>query len=220
MRRRYRGRDQGSRWRQEEQGIEVALRIGGPADAEVDVGHGQLRLAARADGPDDVALGNAGVARHVQRAEVEERRRVPVGRGDRERLAARRNGAGKRDGPARRCHHRRSRVCSNVDAAMEAAGVRIGAEAEPTQDWPLHRPGPAARCCGSDQRRGHRAGQKAAEHRPKDLLPVLQTEVKLPGPHRRCQICLQRSAVEPVSRHTREPSDEIRRLAPRQSGRD
>jgi hypothetical protein len=151
------------RRREEEQRVEVPLGIGDTADAEVHVGDVELRHAARADGPDHVALSHGRSAGDPQRPQVEQRRRVPVGRCDRKRLAAGRHGAREGDRPARGSDHRRSRRRTDVDAAMESARVRVGAEAERAQDWPLHRPRPAVGRGGSDESRDRRAHCQAHE---------------------------------------------------------
>jgi hypothetical protein len=175
------------RRREEEQRVEVPLGIGDTADPEVDVRDGELRHTARADGPNPVALGHGRAAGDPQRAQVEQRRGVPVGRCDRKRLATGRHGAHEGDRPARRCDHRRARGRTDVDAAMEAALVRIGAEAERAQDRPLHRPRPAVGRGGSDESRDRRAHRQAPVDRP-DLLPALQTTATVPRRPFRCQL--------------------------------
>jgi hypothetical protein len=174
--RRY-GRD---RRREEEQRVEVSLRIGDTADAEVDVWDGKLRDSARPHRADHVALGHVHAAGDPQRAKVEQRRGVSVGGRDRKGLAAGRHGARKGDRPARRSDDRGSRCRTDVDAAMESALVRVGAEAERAQDRPLHRPRPGVRCGGGAKSRDRRADPQAPEARP-DLLPALQTTATVPG---------------------------------------
>jgi hypothetical protein len=68
--------------RQKRSGIDVSLRLRGNANAEMDVGLRELRLAARADRPDGVAFGDGGVRRDRDRAEMRERHGVAVRRLD------------------------------------------------------------------------------------------------------------------------------------------
>ena len=71
---------------QEPERVDVALRIGGEADAEIDG-------AASTGGSERLALGDRGAAPNRERAEVEERHRVAVRREDRQRRAASGNGS-------------------------------------------------------------------------------------------------------------------------------
>ena len=64
--------------RQQQERIQVPVRLRRPPHAEVDVGHGQLHHAARADGSEDAALRDCRPASHHDRAEVQERDRVAV----------------------------------------------------------------------------------------------------------------------------------------------
>jgi hypothetical protein len=179
-RRWYRRQRRGCERRQKQQRIEVALWIGCAADAEVHVRNGQLGHAARADGANDIALGHRRVPGHAERAEMEQRRGVPVGGLDRQRLAARRHRSGERDRPAGWRDDRRPSRGADVDAAMEPGAVRIGAKAERAQDRSVHRPGPGA-CSGrGGERRNGAACRQKREERP-DPLPVLQTTATVPG---------------------------------------
>jgi hypothetical protein len=82
---------------QERQRIEVTLRIIRTAHPEVDEGHGQLGLSARADRAYDLALRDAVAAPDGERPEMHERDRVAVRRRDRQRLAAGRHRPGEGD---------------------------------------------------------------------------------------------------------------------------
>jgi hypothetical protein len=187
-RRRCSGRSNGKR-RQEQQWIEVALWLVRAADAEVHVGHRQLRDAARADGSDLVALGDRCAAADAERAEVDQRCGVSVAGLDRQRLPGGGHGPRERHGSGHGRDHHGPAGRPEVDAAMEARAVRIGVEAKRAQDRPLHRPGPAARC--RRRRESHSrscyADRKPAAGRPYPL-PVLQTAATVSGRHVRCQI--------------------------------
>jgi hypothetical protein len=129
--------------RQQVQRVDVALRIARRADAEIDVGLRMVCDTARSDGSDNSCLADGRAAAHSDRAEVDERRRVPERRLDRHRLAARRNGAGKRDDSLHGCEHGTPAGSSEIEAAMLAGAVRMGAvERERPQDRAVDRPGP------------------------------------------------------------------------------
>jgi hypothetical protein len=117
------------RW-QEAQRVEVAVRVGGEADAEMDVRPGGSRLPARPDRPDDPAFRNGRPARHADRPQLDERDRVPVRRLNRYAFAVRRHGPGKADRPTCGRSHRRSQGRSDVDAAVLPAGVGVVAQLE------------------------------------------------------------------------------------------
>jgi hypothetical protein len=70
--------------RQERQRIDVPVRVGRPADAQVHVGLRSFGLTARADRPDDIALAHCCPDRHADRAEVDERDRPAVLGADRQ----------------------------------------------------------------------------------------------------------------------------------------
>jgi hypothetical protein len=106
------------------------VRVRGHADAEVDVGLCVLGLAARADRPDGRALRDGLPLLHGDRAEMHERRGVPVRRLDRDRAAAAGNGSGEGDRAARRRDDALAGASADVDAAMLPARVRVGAEHE------------------------------------------------------------------------------------------
>jgi hypothetical protein len=142
--RRRRGRRPRNRARgQEGQWVDVALRIARRTDAEVDVGLGMVDDPARPDRPDNSRLTDGRAAGHSDRAEVDERRRVPERRLDRDRFAASRNGAGKRDDSLRGCEHGTPAGSSEIEAAVLAGVVRMSAvERERPQDRAVDRPGP------------------------------------------------------------------------------
>jgi hypothetical protein len=100
--------------------IDVAVRLVGSADAQVDV-----RLARISDRPDDVSLANRETTRDRGGTEALQRDGVPVGGSDCDCCPTRRDGAGKADRSGRRRTHRRSARSADVDAAVLAAGIGI-----------------------------------------------------------------------------------------------
>ncbi len=162
--------------RQEEERVDVPLRLGGSADAQMHVRDGLLGHAARSDGGDRVPFAHRRPAPDRHGAEMEQRDGVAVRRLDRERPSASRHDPGERDDAARRRAHRGAGRRADVDPAVETTRVRIGAEAERVQNRPLHRPGPPVRRCGRDERGRRDAARESREQRA-DLLPVLQTAV-------------------------------------------
>jgi len=181
---RWRRLDEG---RQEEQRIDVPLRLSGLADTEVHVRKGLLRHSARSDRGNRVALGDGRPARDGDGAEMEQRDGIAVGRLDRDRPPARRHGPGERHDPARRRDDPGTGLRADVDSAVETARVRIGAEAECMQNRPLYRPGPPLRRCRRDERSRSGAAREPREQ-GSDLLPVLQTTTTVAGGLVCCQI--------------------------------
>ena len=178
------------RRRQEEKRVEVPLRVGRPAQAEVHVRNRVLGYAARAGGADRISLRDRRTPLHCQRSEVQERHGVAVGRLDRDRASTHRHRSGEGDDPAGRCRHGRARRRPDVYAAVETAGVGVGAEAELLQHRALNRPGPAVRARRCDERSRSRAARETPDERA-DMLPGLQTTATVAGGPDRCQICLQ-----------------------------
>jgi hypothetical protein len=111
--------------RQERQRIDVALVVRGLAEPEVDERVGALDGPRGADAPDDRALADLRAARYGDRAEVDERRRVPERGLDRNGLAAPRDRSGEGDDPARRRTHVGAARGAEVDTAMLPGGVRV-----------------------------------------------------------------------------------------------
>ena len=170
-RRRRRGNGCGSRrgggrrpGRQQGLRIEVAVLVGRPPDAEVDVGPVDLGCPAGADRADDRALGDLVSLRHLDRAEVEQRHGEAVGRLDRDGAAVRRQRPGEGDRAARRRGHGRAGVAGDVDAAVLPAGVGVVADGERPQDGAATGPGPCRRR-RREQERGRRRREESASHR-------------------------------------------------------
>jgi hypothetical protein len=178
--RRCRGRLGRSRWRnlrtapgrrrrnltlgQEEQRIEIPVRVVAPTHAEMDVRHRHLCRSARADRPNGGTLPNRVSSMHDLGPEVQQRHRVTVLALNRHGPAAARNGSGEGDGAADRSEHRRPCGRADVDTPVLPASVGVVAEQEGLQDGAVHGPGPAER----PSREGQRAGDCGAEEQSSD----------------------------------------------------
>ena len=161
---------------QEQLRVDIALRVWGLPDAEVDVRHRQLRNAARVDGADRIALPDRRPAPDRERAEVHERHRVPIRRLDRHRLARGRHGSGERNRAGRRREDGRPHRRADVDPAVLSRRVRVRTvERERRQDGPRHRPAPAQRRSrgGHGGHSGHDEKQTHGGRTPP--LSVMQT---------------------------------------------
>jgi hypothetical protein len=148
---------------QEQERVDIAVRILGVPDAEVDVRDVVFDRSARADRPDGRALSDLVAAPHARRAEMREGHRVTIGCQDRHASAAHRHGACERDRSGSRCNHGRVRWSPDVDPPVLAGGVRIVAENELLQDGALNGPRPGA--CGRhdhESRREH--GDQGSTH--------------------------------------------------------
>ena len=173
--RRRRGR---SRWwrerRQEAERIEVTLRLGGRADAEMEIRLIEVGRTARADGAESGALGHGVVLLHRVRAEMRQRHRQPVGGLDRHRLAARRHRPRVADNTARRRKHGYARCRgADVDAAVLPARVRMrGIEREALEYRAGDRPRPGVRA-------GNRQDEEEDErNEPPHGAPPLLSDLK------------------------------------------
>jgi hypothetical protein len=108
----------------------------------VHVGRRRHVVGALAHGADGRSLGELGAARYADSAELEEGHRIAVGRLDRDRATAARNGADEGHEAGGRRDHRRSDGRAHIDAAVLARRVRVGAEEERAQHGALDRPRP------------------------------------------------------------------------------
>ena len=117
--RRRPGREQAER-------VDVPVRLGGDADAEVDVRRPGDGVGAFTRDPDDSTLLDGAAASDAHRAELEERDRVAVRGLDRQRSASARDGARERDGARAGRPHLGADGRAEVDAAVLTARVRIG----------------------------------------------------------------------------------------------
>ena len=155
--RRSRGRS--NRRRQEQQRIDVAVRILGAPDAEVDVWYVVLDLSGRTDRADDRLLAHGLAAPNARRTEMRQSDGVPVGRLDRHDFAAYRHGAGERDGAGRGRKDGLAGPSADVDSAVLARGVRVVAEDEFLEYRTLDGPGPRSRGRRDHEGRGERGDQ-------------------------------------------------------------
>ena len=145
--RRRNGRAAGRRRREQAHGVDVAVRIGGHANPEVNVRAVQLGRAARADRADVVQLGHGRALDDADRPQMRERDGVAVRGLDRDRLAVRGHGPGEAHRAGRRRDHGLARRAgAQVDAAVLVRGVRVRLVVdERLQDRPLHGPAPGIR---------------------------------------------------------------------------
>ena len=169
----------------EDQGIEVSLRILDAPNAEVDVRHGQLGDAARADAADLLPFGHRCAARHRERAEMDERHREALLGQQRKRLAAGRDGSREGHRGINRRQDGRARRRADRDATVLSRSLRVQlVEIEGLEDGALHGPGPGARRGGCGERqKGEDDGERA-----RVSLSVLQTIAQATRPVFRCQI--------------------------------
>jgi hypothetical protein len=151
--------------RQKRQRIDVALPVGGLAQPEGDIGLADLGDAARTDGRDDVSFVDAIPSGGQERAEMEERDGVSVGRLDRHGPPARRDGA--READDARCGraHVRPGRRAEIDAAMLTRCVRMRAvERERAQHRTVDGPRPRLRCRDGNRERTERQNSESPEH--------------------------------------------------------
>jgi hypothetical protein len=167
-------RSRGGPRRQQGERVDVTLWIARLAQAEVDVRLRMGRHARRPDSSDDRSLPHECPARDADGPEMQERCRVTERRLDREALPARRNRPCERDDTLGRCNDRRTGRRTEVDAAVLAAGVRMGPiERERSQHGTVDRPGPGLR----DRYGQHEYTDDQESETPHDssLLPGLRT---------------------------------------------
>ena len=155
--RRSRGRS--NRRREEQQRIDVAVRILGVPDAKVDVWDVVLDLSGRTDRADDRLLAHGLAAPNVRRTEMRQSDGVPVGRLDRHDSAACRHGAGERDGAGRGRKDGLAGPSADIDSAVLARGVRVVAEDEFLEYRTFDGPGPRSRGRRDHEGRGERDDQ-------------------------------------------------------------
>jgi hypothetical protein len=148
--------------REERQRIDVPVRFGRQPYSQMDVCHGMLGLARRADGADDVALGDRRADADGDRAEVDERDREPIRGANREREAGTGHEPRKADTARRRGPYLRSRRSRDVDPAMLSTGVRVVVGLKAAKHRPVDRPGPGTGRRSREQREHERAQQHHA----------------------------------------------------------
>ena len=128
--------------RKERQRIQIAVRLGGEADAEIDVRLGAFGIAARPDRSDDVAFRDVRPDGNADRSEMDERDRVTVRRADRQAQPLMRELPSERDDA--RCGRPDIRTSrrADVDSAVLPTCVRIAVGDERSQHGPVDWPGP------------------------------------------------------------------------------
>jgi hypothetical protein len=138
------------------------------------------RHAARADDPDRLALRHNRAPADEERAEMQERDGVAVGRLNGDREPVRRDLADERHRSCGRRYHRVTERPLDVDPTMLAREERVLlVKRELLQHRPWNRPRPRAGRGGHRERQEHRDDRDPGENR--SLLPVLQTEFTVPG---------------------------------------
>jgi hypothetical protein len=168
--------------RQEPQWVEIPLRVAADPDSELHVRDRVGRHAARADDSDRLALRHYRAPADEERAEMQKRDGVAVGglNGDRE--PVRRDLADERHPSGGGRDNRVTERPLDVDPTMLAREERVLlVKREPLQHRPRGRPRPRAGRGGHRERQEHRKDREPSETR--SLLPVLQTEVTVPGRH-------------------------------------
>ena len=123
------------------------------------------RVGALADAADDLALGHGAASHDLGRVQLEQRDCVAVAGLDRDRAAACRDGADERNDAAGGRAYGLAHGGADVDPAMLAGGVRIGAEGVGPQNGPVDGPGPAGRGRNDEQRR-NRDRDRGGERTP------------------------------------------------------
>ena len=183
--------------RQERDGIEVSLGVRGDPHAKVHVGLGDLGVAARADCPGAVALGDRRAPGHGERAEVGERHGVAVRGHDRDALAGGRDSSSERHRACGGSDDRGSRITRDVDTAVLARRERMcTVEAERLKDDAADRPRPRA-CRGRGDQRGENRQQEQKTHRHHLRCLRRERSVTIRTGAQRCQTRLQSCYREP-----------------------
>jgi hypothetical protein len=140
------------------QRVDVAVLLGRDSDAEMEVRHGPLRFSGPADRADRSAFFDGGVLLRGDRAEVDHRDRVPVVGLDGHAQPVARCRSGEGHLPTSRCRHRLPCGAADVDSAVLATRVRIGAERKRAEDRAGCRPRPGA--CGRSDDQARKSSEK------------------------------------------------------------
>jgi hypothetical protein len=111
--------------RKQQERVDVAVRIRGQANTEVDVGLRALGISARSDRSDDFAFTDGRSDSDRNRSQMDKRDRVPVLGADRQTPALVRNLAGEGDDPGHRSAHIGARRRADVNSAVLPASVRV-----------------------------------------------------------------------------------------------
>ena len=105
--------------------IDIPVRVGGQANAEMDVGLSPLGVAARADRADDLPLLDRRSRSHPDRSQVDERDRVAVGRANRQAQALVRKLTDEGGDAGCGCPNLGAGRRRDVDSAVLSAGVGV-----------------------------------------------------------------------------------------------
>jgi hypothetical protein len=125
--------------------------VGLDSDAEMHVRAWMFGIAAGPDRADGLALAHDGASRHLRSTDMRQRHRIAVGGRDRDRQAGVRHRADERHCAVGRRPDRLGCRRGDVDSAVLAGGVGIGADGERAQDRPADRPRPGLWRGGSDE---------------------------------------------------------------------
>ena len=167
-----------ARWEQAER-VDVALGLRRDANTEVDGGHGVLCVTARAHGPDRRPLGDRVALGDAERAEMNQRHRVPVGRQDRNAAPVGRERAGEAHRAGRRCANRGPVGPGNVDPSVLARRIGVAAERERTEHVAVGRPRPRRGGARQAERNeARRAEQEKTMHEAPPLFSARATRVE------------------------------------------
>jgi hypothetical protein len=150
---------------QQRKRVEIPVRIGGQADAEMDVRLRSFGLAARADRPHDLSFADSRSNGQANRSQVDEGDGIAVRGADRQAEPLAREAAGVGDDPRGRSAYLGSRRRADVDAAVLAARIRVVAGEEGPEHRSLDRPAPGRRTRDmyeADEQHGHQDHQGVA----------------------------------------------------------
>jgi hypothetical protein len=132
--------------------VDVAVRVGGQANAKVDVGLGTFGLAARPDRADHFSLCDSSPHSDRDRAQMDKGDRVAVLGADRQAAALPGNLAGERDDSGHRSAHLGARRRADVDSAVLPAAVGVVTGDEGPEHGAVDRPAPSGRARHENQR--------------------------------------------------------------------
>jgi hypothetical protein len=138
-------------------GVQVAVRIGGRPDTQVDRGDGLLGRPGGTDRSNRLPLAHGGASGHGHGPQVDERDRVAVVGLDRHGEPVRSDRTSEGDAARPRRDHRGTGLPADVDAAVLAGRVRIASVVKRLQQRPGGRPRPRT-CPGGEHEEDERHG--------------------------------------------------------------
>ncbi len=200
---------------QEPERVDVAVGVVGAANAQMEVGARMLGLAARPERADRLAFGDDRSSGDAERPQMQERDRIAVGGLERHRPAVKRQGAGEANDAGNGRGDGLGCFAGDVYAAVLPSLVLAALVLERSQHCAGRGPAPGV-CARRERERRDR------DQRPKEAFCCQEREhdEQASGRVGCCQLGLQRVAVEPISRHARQPRDDLCCSTPRGSGRD